>query len=147
MSGGFVSRWAVARRHRVTADDLAAGAAVSEAAVERWIADACAVYVEGCAALTGTGLRISVRAGRRPAAAALGSPREVVALASAKELLPSSFTLGVRLRAVGGGDDDRMVDTTNVVTLEDPATGETHDLGDEVRAELIAIERSAARVG
>jgi hypothetical protein len=146
MSGGFVSRWAVAQRHDVAAADMDAGGAVTEDAVERWIAGACALYVEGCSALASTGLRVSMRPSRRPPAGALGSPRAVVTLASANELRPSSFTLAVRLRAVGAGED-RTADATNVVSLEDPATGETRDLGDEIRAELIAIERSASRVG
>jgi hypothetical protein len=58
------------------------------------------------------------------------------------EVRPSSFTVAVRLRP-RGGDDGRPVGAACVVRLEDPATGEVSPLGDEIRDELVAIERSA----
>jgi hypothetical protein len=68
-------------------------------------------------------------------------------MARATEVMPSSFTLTVRVRATGGGDDDRVTGTTCVVRLTDPATGEPVDLGEAVLDELVAMDRSARHIG
>jgi acyl-CoA thioesterase FadM len=66
----------------------------------------------------------------------------VAVSAGAREVGRSSFTIAVRLRAAGGAADV-AVNAACVISLEDPATGEAHELGDEVRDELIALEQSA----
>lgn len=146
MSQGFAMIWPVRRIHTVTAADLDAGG-VRDEALERWVTAACAEYLDRCSVLeslrAGSGLRLVQRSAQLPKGARLGSPETVVASCSAPEVRPSSFTLAVRLRPRGGDEAGRPVDTTCLVWLEDPATGEAAHLGNPVRDQLISIERSA----
>jgi hypothetical protein len=145
VSAGFATRWPVLQRHAVVDADLDGDGAVRQDVVERWVAEVCAEYVGRCAALPpGAPVRQRpVPAGRLP-----GRPATVVVTARATEVRPSSFTLMVRLRATGGGDDDdRVAGTTCVVRLEDPTTGEPVDLGEAVLDELVALDRTARHIG
>jgi acyl-CoA thioesterase FadM len=147
MSQGFAMIWPVRQIHTVTAADLDAGGDVSDEALERWVSAACSEYLDRCSVLESlraqSGLRLVRRDVRLPRGARLRSPDTVVASSSAPEVRPSSFTLAVRLRPRGGDEAGRAIDTTSLVWLEDPATGEAAHLGKRVRDQLISIERSA----
>lgn len=134
------------REHPVAAHELDDGGAVGDAAVERWVASARQEYLDRCVVLRQvrerSGLELTSRAGELPRGVLLGRPTSVAVSASASELWPSSFTISVRLRPLGG-DRDTALNTTCVVSLVDAVTGEAHPLGKEVRDELIALEHSA----
>ena len=65
----------------------------------------------------------------------------MVLTASASEYSPRSFTIALRVRAVGG-DDDRALNVRCDVCAHD-GTGAPHEFGDDVRDELIALEHAA----
>jgi acyl-CoA thioesterase FadM len=66
----------------------------------------------------------------------------VIVTASTTEVRPSSFTIAVRIRPLGG-DHDVAANVSCVVHLEDRATGNAYELGKDIRDELIALEHSA----
>jgi hypothetical protein len=142
---GIVSRWVVAQQHVVAADDLDDAGVVRGEARERWVADACAAYLDECTVLcdlaSATDLTIRLNVAPLPEAALPGRPTSVVASAGANEFRPTSFTVSIRVRS-GGGADDRVVDRRAEVALVTEAGAET-DLGDDVRDELIALEHAA----
>jgi hypothetical protein len=146
VSGGFATRWPVLQRHAVADADLDDDGALRQDVAERWVAEACAEYLGRCAALPP---RAAVRqhAAPVPAGRLTGRPATVAVTARATEVRPSSFTLAVRVRATGGGDDDRVAGTTCLVWLEDPATGEPVDLGEAVLDDLVALDRAARHIG
>lgn len=129
-----MTKWLVLQEYAV--DD----GVVSDETVERWVDAARLAYLEHCSALPRERLRH--RTGTLPPGSALGRPASVLVTASASEVRPSSFTISVRLRPLGGERDFAM-NAAVVIRLEDPATGEVQPLGDEVRDELIALEHSA----
>jgi acyl-CoA thioesterase FadM len=146
MTGAFVSRWPVLQEHPVTSSDLDADGVVRDESVARWVAAARSAYLDRCAALRrlreGSGLELQDRTAGLPTGASLGRPAAVVVTAGVREVWPSSFAIAVRLRPLGG-DRDIAVNTTCVMRLVDPASGEPRELGDEVRDELVALEHAA----
>lgn len=146
MSSGFAARWPVKQVYPVTAADLDAGGVVRDEAVERWAASTCAVYLDRCTVLQvrreREGLHLRQRTDKLPPGELLGRPESVVVTASVTEVRPSSFTVAMRL-CPRGGDQDNAVHASCLVRLEDATTGLVSHLGDEIRDELIAIERSA----
>jgi acyl-CoA thioesterase FadM len=140
--GGILTKWLVLHEHPVTARELDADGTVSDETVARWVDAAVHAYLEHCDALRQPGLVPRHRTTALPRGAMVGRPAEVAVTASASEVRPTSFTISVRLRAIGG-DRDTAVNATCVVRLEDEATGEVRELGPQVRDELIALEHSA----
>jgi acyl-CoA thioesterase FadM len=142
----MVSKWVVLHAHTVGAEDVDADGDVRDDALARWIDEVCAAYLAQCHALADAadqgGLVVRSRVGALPPGEHLARPAAVNVSASAREVRPRSFTIAVRLRT--GGEDDVAVNASCVVTIEDPETGTTHDLGPGVRDELIALEHAAA---
>jgi len=146
VSTGFAMRWPVLQRHAVADADLDEVGSVRQDVLERWVAEACAEYIGRCAALPPAAV-VRQQPAPLPDGRLSGRPAAVVVAARATEVRPTSFTLTVRLRATGGGDDDRVAGTTCLVRLEDPATGEPVDLGEAVLDELVAMDRAARHIG
>jgi acyl-CoA thioesterase FadM len=144
---GIVSRWVVLQEHAVTADDVDANGDVLDEVVERWVDEACAAYLDHCRTLRDMerqdGLALRSRLSALPPGACLGQPTTVAVSAGAREVRSRSFTIAVRLRAAGC-ESDIAVNAACVVSLEDPATGEARELGEDVRDEQIALEHAAA---
>ena len=144
---GIVSKWVVLRDHVVGADDVDADGQLLDEILARWVSEVCAAYLDRCRMLgemrDRDALVLRSRVGALPPGARLGRPTSVAVSAGAREVRRSSFTIAVRLRTSGGSDDVAM-NAACVVSLEDPATGEARELGDDVRDELIALERAAA---
>jgi acyl-CoA thioesterase FadM len=143
---GIVSRWVVLREHAVGADDVDADGNVLDEVLARWVDEACAAYLDRCRALDEMrergGLVPRSHVTALPPGARLGRPSAVAVSAGAREVRPSSFTIAVRLRTAGG-TTDAAVNVACVVSLEDPATGEAREIGDDIRDELIALEHAA----
>jgi acyl-CoA thioesterase FadM len=140
----IMTTWPVLQEHPVAAADLDADQTVADQAVARWVAAACQAYLDRCVALQRARERADLDLHRDvtlPPGAPLGRPTSVVVSAGATEV-PSSFTIAVRLRPVGA-DREVAANATCVVRLQDRATGELVPIGDELRDELIAIQRSA----
>lgn len=142
---GFVSKWVVLHEHTVGQEDVDADGDVRDDVVARWVDEACRAYLEQChtlaAAANRDALAVRSRVGALPPGAHLGRPEAVAVSASAREVRPTSFTMAVRLRT--GGESDVAVNTSCVVTLEDPDTGTACELGRDVRDELIELEHAA----
>jgi acyl-CoA thioesterase FadM len=145
----FASKWVVRRKYAVGPDDLDSGGVVRAEAIERWIADTRSAYLEHCAALRalqeGAGLELRAHIHHAPAPERFGRPTAVVVGAGATEIRPTSFTIAFRLQPTDGDGDD-AVNAACEVSLEDPETGAAHELGDDVRDELIALAHAAAHV-
>jgi acyl-CoA thioesterase FadM len=143
---GIVSKWVVLREHAVGADDVDADNNVLDAVLARWVDDVCAAYLDRCRVLgemrNRDGLVLRSRVGALPPGARLGRPSAVAVSAGAREVRRTSFTIAVRLRATRDSDA-AVVNVACVVSLEDPATGEARELGDDIRDELIALEHAA----
>jgi hypothetical protein len=142
---GIMTRWLVLQEHPVTAADLDDTGAVSDDAVDRWVAGARSLYLDRCAVLRErreSGFELRHRAVNRPRGALLGRPNGVVVTASASEFRPNSFTISVRVRSIGA-ERDAAVNAACAIRLEDPTTGEVGELSNDVRDELIALEHSA----
>jgi acyl-CoA thioesterase FadM len=143
---GIVSKWVVLREHAVGADDIDANGNVLDDVLARWVDEACAAYLVRCRVLDEMRDRdrfvLRSRVGALPPGAHLGGPSAVAVSAGAREVRPASFTIAVRVRAAGA-ETDVAVNGACVVSLEDPATGEARELGDDVRDELIALEHAA----
>lgn len=142
----ITTRWSVRQEHRVTPDDLDAEGLITDEAVARWVALARSAYLEQCPVLEDTrtrfGLDVRDHVGPHPGGARLGLSPTVIVSATATEVRPTSFVISVRLRPVGGDREDPL-NVTCVIRLQDPATGEARDIGDEIRDELIAHEHAA----
>ncbi len=147
MSEGFAMLWPVRQMHTVAPANLDTGGAISDATLEGWVSAACSEYIQRRTALESlrrrSGLSLVRQPAQSPGGARLGCPATVVVSASVPEVRASSFTVAVRLRPVGGNDAGRVVDTRCLIRLQNAATGEVRDLGNAVRDQLIAIERSA----
>jgi hypothetical protein len=135
----IASRWAVSDEHVVDG-------VITDTNVAEWVDAACRAYLDRCPRLQAmsraSGARVVCRAGDLPPAAALGRPSSVLVTATAPEFRPSSFTIAVRLRALGD-EDAGPLNVRCEVRVEDPATGEARPLGNEIRDELIAVEQAA----
>jgi len=143
---GFASRFVIAERHAVAADDLDPSGSVRGEVLERWIAAACDAYLEKCSVLADLAQReqgaVRVAPVAFPIAREVGKQAMVVVSAGATEFRPRSFTLAVRVRAMGG-DDDVVLNLPYDVSVVD-RSGEAVELDDGVRDELIALEHSAS---
>jgi acyl-CoA thioesterase FadM len=142
----MVKKWPVLQEQPVTAGDLDANGVVRDDSVARWVDAARAAYLERCTVLQRvleeSDLVLAARIAHQPPGAALGRPSSVVVSAGATEIRPTSFTVGVRLRPAGG-DREVAVNAACLVRLEDPGAGEAHEISEEIRDELIAVEHAA----
>jgi hypothetical protein len=142
----MTSKWSVAAEHDVRGDDVEADGTIADAAVDRWATDAAAAYLQQCLRLeerrAAAGLELRSRVGAHAGGARLGSDSTVVVTATATEVQPQAFVIAVRLRPVGTASSD-PVDLTCEIRLEDPETGVPHDIDNEIRDELIALEHAA----
>jgi len=131
----ILTKWVVLREYEMDGDS-----AVDDETLQRWMVAARDAYLERCVVLRGSGLELRYRAGGVPSGGVLGHPRSVVVTASAAEVLPTSFTISVRMRPADG-EHDMPLNATWVVTAygNDGPT----ELGKEIRDELIALEHSA----
>jgi acyl-CoA thioesterase FadM len=144
---GIMTKWLVAQEHTVGTEDLDREGLVSDDAVERWVAGARQAYLDRCPLLRRAadrpGVTLRQFCDQLPPGARLGRrPDTVYVTASATEFHPGSFTISFRLRPAGG-DRDTPVNARCRISLENAATGEQQDLGNEIRDELIALEHSA----
>jgi hypothetical protein len=141
----FMTRCVVLREHAVTPDTVDVDGALRDDVVAQWVEAARDAYLSECSVLGALrrerGLALDARVAGVPAASALGRPAAVVVSASATEVHPTSFTIALRLRPVGGGAE-RAWNITTVVSLRD-GDDRAHPLGDAVRDELIALEHAA----
>jgi hypothetical protein len=142
----IVTKWVVLEHHDVTADDLGAAGVPRDDVVVRWIESARDAYLDCCPILrdqaAATGCIVHCEIGDVPAGAQFASASSVSVSAGATEFWPDAFTLAVRIRGFGPADGAACnVDCR--VSLVDPATGSSRDLGDDVRDELIALAHAA----
>jgi acyl-CoA thioesterase FadM len=141
--GGILSKWLVLTEHPVTSADWTEEGVVSDDALQRWVEEARSAYLDHCKVLNGrTDGALRLRDASPVRAAHLGSAEMVIVSATVTEVRPTSFTLAVRARPVGG-DREMPVSITCTARLEDEETGEIVELGREIRDELIALEHSA----
>lgn len=141
--GGILSKWLVLTEHPVTPADRTDDGVVSDDALQRWVEEARSAYLDHCKVLNGrTDGALRLRDASPVRAAYLGSAEMVIVSATVTEVRPTSFTLAVRARPVGG-DREMPVNVTCTASLEDEETGEIVELGREIRDELIALEHSA----
>jgi hypothetical protein len=142
----IVTRCSVLERHTVEPDDRAADGTVTDDAVRRWVDGALAAYLDQCTRLQQTRrderLTLVDDVAVAGPGANLGDPTDVAVSASATEVLPAAFVVGVRIRGAGG-EDDGVLHATCTVRLEDPDTHEVRPVGDDLRDELIALEHAA----
>jgi hypothetical protein len=140
----IMTRWSVMEEHRVGVGDRDACGAIADAAVERWVRRACASYLDQCAGLQqrrrDEGWELTEDLSSVPTGDALGSAPEVFVSASATEVLPASFVIGVRVRTVESSDD-RIFNVRCEVRLVDG--DRTIDIDTSIRDELIALEHAA----
>ena len=145
----FASRWVVVREHSVGPDDVDSDGVVRAEAVDRWLAETRTAYLEKCVVLgelrDRLGLELRARVDQAPAPERFGTPTAVIVGAGATEIRPTSFTMAFRLRPADG-NGDAAINAKCEVSLEDSETGEAHELGDDIRDELIALEHAAAHV-
>jgi hypothetical protein len=143
---GILTRWPVVQRHDVREEDLDAAGAVRSEVVDELIASARRAYLERCTVAEDLRSRERLEfawQGEELARDDLsGRPETLIVSASVAEFRPTSFTVTVRVRPVGG-DNDRPVNSRCAVRLEDPETHEARELGSDVRDELIALEQGA----
>ena len=127
-------------------DDLDPQGRVSDDAVERWAVAARSAYLGRCrglqSILEGLELEPQVRALGRPSGAPLGCPTAVVVTASATEVRPRSFVISVRIRPIEGVNGV-PVNARWVIQLLRRDTGRVFEITDDIRDELIELERSA----
>jgi len=146
MSSSFVSRWVVARKFEPGPADLDARGVLRDDVVQYWIDEVRDAYLEQCVVLRATvdqsGLETRYRLSMPPVAA-FGCPDTVVVSAGVTEVHPMSFTMALRLRSIGQGEDDVAVNVSCVVSLEDPATGAASEIHDAIRDEMISLEHAA----
>ena len=137
----FVSRWVVGSHLAVESGDLDADGTVRRAAIERWVHDQCAAYVERCSTLRRDGSSMRTTITSFPDAPVTGSPARVIASAGATELLPAAVVVAVRMRFTGG-HEDQVVNVRCELALQSD-DGSAEPLGTDVRDELIALEHAA----
>ena len=131
----FVSRWPVLKTYAVTVNDLDPGGLIRDDVMARWIDEAVSAYLSLCTSLPPAAAR---RLRRLPAREELGRPERVAVSAGAKEIRRGSFTVGIRLRPIHGGDP-KVFDTACEIELP---TGVT----EAIRDQLIALEHAAHHV-
>jgi uncharacterized membrane protein len=135
----IMTKWVVSQSHTVDANEE-----LTDVVVGAWIEDTCNAYIERCQRLLeirdSEGLSVVCQVGEFRASM-LGHPDEVVSSASATELRPASFTIGVKLRPLGA-DATAILNVMCEVSLQD-REGVARDLGDEIRDELIALAHAA----
>jgi hypothetical protein len=140
-----LTKWSVLQDHPVGPTELDAEGAVRADVLEAWIDAACREYLAQCDVVertrAGSDLAVSLRHDPIPVAALPGRPAEVYVSASATEIWPAAFAISVRLRPINGASD-RMCNVVCRVELRH-ADGTPAELGDEIRDELIALEREA----
>ena len=145
----FASKWVVVRKFSVGPDDLDSGAVVRAEAIDRWMAETRSAYLERCVVFRelqdGSGLELRARVHHAPAPERFGQPTAVIVGAGATEIRPTSFTVAFRLRPTDGNGDD-AINAACEVSLEDPATGDACELGDDIRDELIALAHAASHI-
>jgi acyl-CoA thioesterase FadM len=145
----FASKWVVLRKFAVAPGDLDSDGVVRAEAVERWLAETRTAYLEHCIVFCElqerSGLELRARIHSAPAAERFGTPTAIIVGAGATEIRPTSFTIAFRLRPIDGDGDD-AINAACEVSLEDAETGEAHELGNEIRDELIALEHAAQHV-
>lgn len=143
---GILTRWPVVQRHDVADEDLDAHGVVRSEVVDRLIVAARRAYVERCVVVqelcAREKLEFAWQAEELARDDVSGRPETLVVSASVAEFRPTSFTVTVRVRPVGG-DSDRPANSRCAVRLEDPETHEARELGNDVRDELIALEQGA----
>ena len=143
---GIHSKWPVLQEHPVEAGDLDGEGVVRDDRVGEWIRAAVAAYIERCPLVqelaADAGVELTQRPVALPPGSAFGRPELVLVSAGATEVHPTSFTVAVRIRSVGG-DREQPINAACVVRLEDIATGEPRELGNGVRDELIALQHAA----
>jgi hypothetical protein len=142
----IVTRCSVLERLPVAPADRGTGGIVTDDAVRGWIDRVLTAYLDQCARVqqlrTEEGLALRHEVELAGTGASLGDATDVAVSASATEVLPTAFAIGVRIRGAGG-DDDGLLLATVTVRLEDPATGVAREIGPDVRDELIALEHAA----
>jgi acyl-CoA thioesterase FadM len=145
----FVSRWVEVREFTVMPGDLSAGGGVRAEAIDSWLAEAQAAYLEHCVVLrelrerSGSALRASFD--QPPAPERFGTPTTIIIGVGATEIHETSFTMAFRVRVIDA-DGDTAINATCVVSLVDPETGDPVQLGNDIRDELIALEHAAPHV-
>lgn len=143
---GIMSRWVVSQEHQVSPGDLESHGTVSDKAIEHWVESVRLAYLELCTLLRQTAeesnLELVSRVTTLPRGSALGNPTDVLVTATAAEFRPDEFAISVRVRP-SGGHRELPVNARCVIRIEDPTTGEAHELGNDIRDELIALEHSA----
>jgi acyl-CoA thioesterase FadM len=142
----IVTKWVVLRHHDVSADDLDAAGVLRDDVVVCWVEASRDAYLDCCPVLrdtaAATGYTVRCDLGSMPAGTEFDGVSSVSVSAGTTEFWPDAFTLAVRIRGYGAADDTAC----NVecrVSLADPETGESCDLGDDVRDELIALAHAA----
>jgi hypothetical protein len=142
----IVTKWVVLESHDVTGDDLDAAGRLRDDVVTRWIESVRDAYLGRCPVLrdkaAAAGYTVRCEPAALPEAARFDGATSVSVSAGATEFWPDAFTLAVRIRGYGG-DDEPSCNIDCRVSLVDPGTGESIDLGDDVRDELIALAHAA----
>ena len=135
----IMTKWVVCQQHAVDTPG-----ALTDDVVEHWIQEACNAYLDLCTRLHEIrdveGLALVTDVGSF-VAATLGQPDEVAVSANATEVLPASFTIGVKLRPFGD-QAQAVMNVACVVTLQDMERA-ARELGTDVRDELIALAHAA----
>jgi len=147
--GPMVSRWVVSLSVDVTAGDIDAAGRCRPAAVDRWIGMAVEAYLADCRSL------VDDHPGASPVWAVIGDPADpaglgrvtgVELLATATEVLPSSFVVAVRIWPDAAAEA-RHLDARCSVRLVDEVTGATLPIDRAFRDKLIALEHAARFTG
>jgi acyl-CoA thioesterase FadM len=141
----ILTKWPVLQEHTVASDDLDVRGQVGDAAVERWAVAARSANLERCSLLQTMrercGLDLRIQTVNRPSGAALGCPTTVIVTTSAPEVRSRSIVVAARIRPIGGSGVG--VNGDWVIQIRDPNTGCVYQVTDDIRDELIHLERSA----
>jgi len=141
---GFVTRWSIGLDRQVSEAERDPDGYLRADVLGAWLSEAVETYLRQCEQLhrRAEGYELVRRPSRQPRASLLGRPAEVLVTASATEIRATEFFVSVRVTPFRG-DEDLPINITCRVSIEDPRTGEAIELGNEVREELVAIERNA----
>ena len=141
----MVSRWALVVRGRVAGADLDSAGRVSSEAVESLVREGCEAYLALLPSLVlkrqDGQLDVVLEPGHCPALE-VGQSLTVLVAASAVEVRRDSFTVAVRLRPAGA---ERPLDLRCQVRLTGGPAAHAVAIPDELRAQLIALEKAATR--
>ena len=140
---GFMSKWSIGLDRAVGVAERDGDGFIRVDVLGSWLAEAVEAYLAQCAQLhdRAAGYTLVRRPGRQPRSSLLGRPSEVLVTASATEVRAAEFFVSLRVTPFGG-DEDLPINVVWRVSIED-GRGEPVPLGNEVRDELIAIERDA----